>query len=177
MAAWMAMGLVFAVGLAAATLGILLWIRMSEYRRAPWHGEAPAEGFSLARYEPMTRLLDAADLDFLRKEAASSPELAARWERSRRRIFRMYLRDLAADFRRVHEEARALVAESPEKYSALVGVLMRQQLTFWRAMASVELRLALSGVGLGPANVRGLTDAIEAIRVEMVRIAALPASA
>jgi hypothetical protein len=177
MAAWIAIGLVFAVGSAAVTLGILLWVRLSGYRRVTRHAEAPTDGFTPARYEPMTRLLDGADLDFLRKEAACGSDLAARWERSRRRIFRMYLRDLAEDFRRVHAEARALVAESPERYSALVGVLMRQQLTFWRALAAVELRLALNGLGAGPADVRGLVEAIEAIRAEMVRIAAVPASA
>ena len=85
----------------------------------------------------MTRLIEDADL-----------QIVARWDRTQRRVVRVYLRETARDFRRLHAEARALVAESPEQYSDLVGVLMRQQVTFLRAMAGIEIRLALSAAGL-----------------------------
>ena len=43
----------------------------------------------------------------------------------------MYLRDLAVDFRRLHAAARKMAADAPERNSALVGLLIRYQLTFF----------------------------------------------
>ena len=128
----------------------------------------------MQRYEPMTRLLAAEDLQFLRKHACG--KIAAQWDRSRRRVFRQYLRDLAIDFHRLHAHARALVAESPEQYSDLVGVLMRQQMTFLRAMAAVEVRLALHAAGMGTVDVRGLIGVIDAMRLELERSLAVSAA-
>ena len=130
----------------------------------------------MEHYEPMARLLAREDLEFLRDTVGA--RTAARWARSRRRIFRLYLRDLASDFGSLHAEARALVAESPEQYAHLVAVLMRQQITFLRAMAEIEIRLALSPVGLARVDPRKLIQAIEAMRHELelsVNLASAPA--
>ena len=86
------------------------------------------------------------------------------------------MRDLASDFGRLHAEARALVAESPEQYTYLVGVLMRQQITFLRAMAEIEIRLALSPVGLVRVDPRKLIQAMEAMRLELERSVNLAAA-
>ena len=168
------------VGLTILALGVLVWLRMRSNRSADLPDEPgpenTPEGFSLARYEPMLRLLAAEDADFLRRETSCPPKMAAQWERDRRRIFGLYLKDLCADFRRLHARARVLVAESPEQYSDLVPLLMRQQIYFWRAMAGVELRLALSAVGLAHVDVRRLLEALEGMHSEILRLAA-PAAA
>ncbi|HEX5431162.1 MAG TPA: hypothetical protein VFW83_04300 [Bryobacteraceae bacterium] len=181
MAIWLAVGSIGAVGSAAAAIGSMVGLRLRGYRCAASQMEdADAAGdFTLERYAPMARLLSGEDLEFLRERRECAPHLAARWERARKRIFRMYLRDLAADFQCLHARARALAAESPEEYSDLVSVLMRQQLVFWRALAGIELHLAVRsfgikpGFGIRPADLTGLTGAIEALRAEIARSTAL----
>jgi hypothetical protein len=158
------------VGVGLTVLGGLAWLRLGEYKRARRRGR-PEDECSLQRYQPMARLLAGEDVDALRRDA-SCPKVAARWERSRRRILRLYLKELAVDFNRLHAEARILVAESPEQYSVLVPVLAKQQFAFWRALMMIELRLSLGGLNLAPASVEKLIATIDAMQREMARLAA-----
>lgn len=127
----------------------------------------------LDRYRPMTRLLDSEDLNFLASQPGYRPEMRARLESSRRRIFRMYLAELSADFHHLHAAARRMVAEAPEQHAELVPVLLRQQIAFWRALAAIELRLALSWTGLTPVNASGLLEIVQ----QLQRAVALPVTA
>ena len=181
MTTWIAMGAVAAAALAILSLGCVVWARLNGYGRAAGKGvddpsfgqaSAPAGGFTLERYEPLRRLLADDDLEFLRRQRIC-PKIAHRWKRARVRIVRLYLCDLATDFRRLHAEARALAAESPEQYSDLVGVLMRQQVTFWRVMADAELRLTLSWLGLEGIDARRLVEAMGAMQAEIARTIAV----
>src|SRR5580658_8737993 len=124
--------LIAIVGAGLAALGWLAWTRFGEYGRARRRNHANEE-CSLERYQPMVRLLAGEDADFLRQNT-HCPKAVASWERSRRRIIRLYLRELAADFHRLHAKARILVAESPEQCSRLVRLLFKQQFTFWRIL-------------------------------------------
>jgi hypothetical protein len=132
--------------------------------------------FSLARYQPMARLLAEEDFVFLAAQPGYRPEIGAKLRRDRRRIFRLYLRELAFDFRRLHAEARGMVAESGEQHSEIVGLLVRQQVIFWRGMAAVELRLMAHWAGIGNVDVRGLVEAVEAMRLDLARFSG-PATA
>jgi hypothetical protein len=168
----LAVSAIAAAASSVAGMGIWSWSRLHPRRNS----RGVCEEFSMERYEPMARLLAQDDVEFIR--GAVGARTAARWARARRRIFRLYLRDLASDFGRLHAEARSLVAESPEQYTHLVGVLMRQQITFLRVMAEIEIRLALSPVGLVRVDPRKLIQAIEAMRLELersVNLAAAPA--
>jgi hypothetical protein len=131
-----------------------------------------SEGFSLERYEPMSRLLAEDDFIFLAAQPGYRPEMGAKLRRERRRIFRLYLRELARDFRGLHREARAMVAESHAEHSELVGLLIRQRLVFLGAMTTVQLRLAASRFGLGNVDVRGLLESMEAMRLDLARVVA-----
>lgn len=156
----------------------LLAVRLLRYRNTSVpesNSEAETEEFFAARYEPMARLVTPDDLAFLASRPGYRPEVGAKLRRDRSRIFRMYLRELAGDFHHLHAMARKMVAESPEPHADLVGVLIRQQLTFWRAMASIELRLLVSPAELPRIDVSGLVESIEAMRVDLARITA-PAS-
>jgi hypothetical protein len=173
MTEWITLGTIATAALTIVTLGCVMWARLNGHRRAARAAQSTGftlSGCTLARYEPMTRLLTGEDLEFLRQHGSCGPKLAARWKRSRRRIFRMYLSDLAADFQGLHAEARALLAEAPEQYSDLAGVLLRQQVTFWRVMAGIELRLALSWMGLGRIDARRLMDALAVMQREIARL-------
>jgi hypothetical protein len=166
----LAVGAIAAAASSVSAIGFWSWSRLSPRKGRSEDSEASAE-FSAERYEPMMRLLADDDVEFLRGRACG--KVAARWDRARRRVFRLYLKDLSADFRRLHAEARALVAESPEQYSELVGVLMHQQVVFLRAMAAVELRLALNSAGIGRVDARKLIGVIDAMRLELDRSVAL----
>jgi hypothetical protein len=166
----LALSAIAAAASSVTGMGIWSWTRLHP-RRNP---RDVCDEFSLERYEPMARLLARDEVEFLRDAAGA--RTAARWARARRRIFRLYLRDLASDFGRLHADARALVAESPEQYSDLVGVLMRQQITFLRAMAEIEIRLALSPVGLVRVDARKLIQVIDGMRQELERSVNLAAA-
>jgi hypothetical protein len=124
----------------------------------------------------MARLSADEDLEFLKQFENCRPHIVERWERERRRIFRLYLREAAADFHRMHAEARQLLAGAPEQYSDLVGLLMRQQVTFWRTLSAIELRLMLNALGFGKLDGARISSLIESMRAEVNR-SITPASA
>jgi hypothetical protein len=167
---------VAAAGSAAAGLGVLVWTRIKDYQRAA-RKTRPAEEFSPGpyepqRYEPLRRLLANEDREFVERHIRC-PELAARWERSQRRIVRMYLKDLAADFHCLHRNARALVTQSPEEFADLIPLLARQQLVFWRTLVWIELRLTLGGKITPAIDPQNLVGAIDALRQELARLTPL----
>jgi hypothetical protein len=158
-------------GSALLFAAVLIVVRLLAYRTVADPVQNETVGFSLARYEPMARLLGEEDFLFLASQPGYRPEIGAKWRRERRRIFRLYLAELAQDFQRLHREARAVVADSREEYSELVGVLMRQQLTFWLAMLGIELRLWLDRTGVHKVDARRLVESIEAMRLDLARFA------
>ena len=117
----------------------------------------------------MARLLAAEDFEFLASHPGYRPEIASKLRRSRRRVFRLYLRELASDFHCLHARARKMVAESGEEQAALVSVLMRQQLAFWRAMWTIEFRMMTPGLA-GGIEVRALVRGIVAMRADVARL-------
>ena len=163
------LGWVITVGSLA---GLLWWVTRLALRRrhgTTWLDDDGADSFSLDRYQPMAGLLTDDDLVFLKAQPGYAAEMGARWKRGRRRIFRLYLHELKSDFRRLHEQARELVAQSGEDSAELVAVLMRQQTTFWRATTALELRLALESLGIGKVDVAPFMQLIEAMRVDLAQ--------
>jgi hypothetical protein len=147
------------LGCAATTLA---WIRAKQYRSVD-SNNATRESFSLVRYEPMNRLLSEEDFNFLKCKPGVRPALIRRLRSQRRRIFRAYLCELASDFNRLHQQARLMVANAPEEYSELVGLLIGMQVRFWSALGGVEMRLAIHALGIGRVDVSGLLGPIEAL--------------
>jgi hypothetical protein len=125
----------------------------------------------MARYEPMARLLSDEDLDFLKAQPGFRPEVGKKFMRDRRRIFRLYLQELAKDFHRLHRQTRELVAALPEEHSALVGVLLRSQARFWYEMAALEMKLSFYWVA-SPVDGRALVEAISSMHAEINRLSA-----
>jgi hypothetical protein len=125
----------------------------------------------MARYEPMARLLGDEDLDFLKSQPGFRPEVGKKFMRDRRRMFRMYLQELAKDFHRLHAQARELVATLPEEHSALVGVLLRSQVHFWYEMSALEMKLSFHWVS-SPVDGRALVEAISMMHAEINRLSA-----
>ena len=167
------MTLVLAWVVTVGSLAGLLWVltRMILRRRqsAATQDSDEAAGFSLDRYQPMGHLMAEEDLVFLRSQPGYRAEMGARWKRERRRIFRLYLAELKADFRRLHTHARELVASSEADSAALVEVLVKQQFTFMMATTALEFRLALQRIGVGHVDITPLIELVEAMRVDLAQ--------
>jgi hypothetical protein len=121
----------------------------------------------------MQRLLDPEEIAFLRSQPGMTEADIAAFTKKRRQIFRMYLRELTADFQSLHAQARELVTVSPDKNPELVEMLLSQQVRFWTAIARIEFELALSAAGLN-ADPSRLLETVEALHTAIVRATALP---
>ena len=170
------MTLVLAWVVTVGSLAGLLWVSTRMILRRRRSSATPdsdeTAGFSLDRYRPMGRLMAEEDLVFLKSQPGYRAEMGERWKRERRRIFRLYLAELKADFRRLHAHARELVAASGADSAGLVDVLMKQQITFLMATTALEFRLALQGIGVGKVDITPLIELIEAMRVDLAQRAA-----
>jgi len=163
---------VVTVGSLAGLLWVLTRIILRRWRSSATPDSDETAGFSLDRYQPMGRLMAEEDLVFLKSQPGYRAEIGERWKRERRRIFRLYLAELKADFRRLHAHARELVASSGADSAALVEVLIKQQVTFLRATTALEFRLALQQIGVGKVDITPLMELVEAMRVDLARITA-----
>jgi hypothetical protein len=158
------------VGCLAGLLGRAAWLMMHPVEQTN-ENETVAGAFSPDRYRPMERLLLPEDLRFLESQPGYTAEIGAEWKRGRRKVFRMYLDELKRDFQRLHATARAMVAESGVESSDMVGLLIRQQFSFWRAIAMVEIRFAFSGTGFPRIDVRPVVELLNAMRLDVERFA------
>ena len=172
MTGWLAVGWIVTAGSVVVLLALIAWIWSQRQEKRATSGFGESTGFSVSRYQPMEYLLSEEDFAFLASQPGYEPEIGARWKRERRRIFRLYLDELKRDFQRLHAEARVMAANADAESAELVGILMRQQVSFWRAMAGLELRLALRAAGIGKVNVRPLLELLEAMRADLARVRA-----
>jgi hypothetical protein len=118
----------------------------------------------------MGRLLSEDDFQFLKAQPGYTAKIGREFSRERRRIFRLYLRELSQDFHRLHAHARVVVASLSAENSQLVGMLIRQQFRFWYEMAAIEMRLSLSWTGLGSVHARELIRAMATMQAEISRL-------
>ena len=137
--------------------------------------EDRGESFSMESYRPLEALLAEKDFEYLRKQPGYTAEMGVRWKRESRRILRLYLQELSADFYRLHQAAREMVAHAGPESSALVGALIRQELAFSLSLIFVECRLALHAAGIGHVKVLPLINLVEAARLDLARLAPQPA--
>jgi hypothetical protein len=147
-------------------LGGLSWL----IRRLVTTPELPCDldwvdKFSINRYRPMQRLLSEADSDFLLQECGYDKRVMRAVLAQRRRLFRVYLRNLNRDFGRLHYAARLLLLDSPVDRPELAQQLVQMRVAFFWAVLGVHYRLVLHAAGIGNVDVRGLLNAVEGLRV------------
>jgi hypothetical protein len=171
MAGWTGALLLAAVAVPLTILAVRL-LGYRESSRVSWtDADSVEEGpiYEAARYEPMMRLISEDDIEFLKSQPGYRPEIGARLRNERRRILRMYLRELARDFQRLHAAARKAVADAPEQHSELVGELLQYQFTFWKQMAVIEFRLAVPGARLPHVEIAGLLRPMQSMQLSLER--------
>lgn len=178
MTVWTMLAWSVVIGSILILAGSAAWMLRRSRRHAKPLSNSNSVPFSIERYLPMEQLLSADDLRFLQGMPGYRPEIGARWKAERRRVFRLYLEQLSVDFERLHSDARAMVAHSQSRESApLVKMLVRQRITFERAMIAMRLKLVLDAAGIGSLNPRPLLDMLEAMRLDLTRLATPPAAA
>jgi hypothetical protein len=176
---WIGLSWLAVAGSFATLLGVVVWmlVRQRQTNVDVIDGALDDSlGFKIESYRPMERLLADEDLIFLQSQPGYRREMGERWKRERRRIFRLYFKELKRDFRRLHAEARGLVARADADSADLVRVLMHQRWTFLRATAHLEFRLALAWVGIGKVDAAPLIELMEAMRANVSRLGAVQAA-
>ncbi len=173
MSAFMGFGLVAA--LLAAAGAVLVWKVLSSMQI---RGVDPVwlKNFSVSSYRPMERLLNEDDIAFLKEQPGYEPGMEKRLRADRRRVFRMYLRDLGRDFNRLHLALRLMVLHAPEDSPELAKTLIRQKLYFVAGVLALHIKIEFYRFGIGSVDVRGLISTIEAMQQELSALAA-PAAA
>ncbi len=121
--------------------------------------------FSVSAYRPMERLLNEEDIAFLKSQPGFRPGMDRQLRASRCRAFRLYLRNLARDFNRLHYALRLMVVQAPQGAPDIGGVLLRQKITFFSAWLMARARLELYALGVGKVEVGGLLAILEDARM------------
>ena len=122
---------------------------------------------SIERYRPMSRLLDAGDVDFLRSQPGFTPKMLEKLRRQRRQIFRGYLRCLQSDFGRVCSAIKLVMLQSQHDRPDLAAALIRHQFTFACGMLLVHGRLTLYGLGMCGVDVARPVKSFDRMRLEL----------
>jgi hypothetical protein len=141
---------------------------------AEWIGE-----LSVERYRPMMRLLDGADIEFLRLQPGFTPRMANKLRIQRCQIFRGYLHCLSADFGRVCAAVKLLMLQSRHDRPDLATVLVRHQFMFAAGMLTIYTRLFFYRWGVCGVDVTTLVKTFDVMRLELRSLVpvAVPAGA
>src|SRR3954470_7685319 len=81
---------------------------------------------STERYKPMLRLLDSADIQFLRSQPGYTRNMESKLRMQRCQVFKSYLKCLNTDFQRVATALKIVMAQSESDRPDLAGVLIHQ---------------------------------------------------
>ncbi|SPE32241.1 conserved exported hypothetical protein [Candidatus Sulfopaludibacter sp. SbA3] len=125
------------------------------------------ESLSVDRYRPMLRLLDQGDLSFLRSQPGFKPAMASRLRRQRCNIFKSYLHNLTADFRRTCSALRMVMLHADNDRPDLATALLRAQAAFAWGMIQVQFHLTLYRLGMASVDVTGLVSLFDVMQLEL----------
>lgn len=130
---------------------------------------------STERYKPMIRLLDSADIEFLRSQPGYTRSMEITLRMQRCQVFRGYLRHLDADFQRVCLALKLVMTQSENDRADLASVLLRQQAMFAAGTMMIQFRLVLYRWGICAVDVTSLVRIFDGMRAELCNL--IPASA
>ncbi len=147
---------------AAISVGTLVLIQLRRRSTVPTTGNWDGE-FDVNRYRPMERLLAYDDVSYLYTAGLNRRDLNE-FKKQRRRLFARYLRNLEADFARLHASARTLLVDAPEDRPELAGAIIRQHFAFQRTIWTVRLGLHVPGFAGAAAQVGQLLQLAEGMR-------------
>jgi hypothetical protein len=156
----------------AIAFGLLL-TRLALPRQAGFLPDDVEALFSPKRYQPLERLLDPADEEFLAAHLAGSGQLRRKFRKGRIRVFRAYVRELASDFKHICAAIKLILIASSVDRSDLVQMLIKEQIRFAGLVMFVEFKLVLYGLGLGKVDARVLLQCVNTMRAQLRSLAPL----
>jgi hypothetical protein len=122
---------------------------------------------SVEHYKPMLRLLDSADIEFLRSQPGYTRDMESKLRAQRCQVFRGYLRSLTSDFQRVCIALKIVMVQSEQDRPDLASVLMHQQVLFATSLLGIHFRLALYRWGICTVDVTNLVRIYDGMRIEL----------
>ena len=144
--------------------------QLAALRRRPTVPPGWSPELSVDRYRPMFRLLEDADIRFLRTQPGATPALVRRLRRQRYLVFRGYLSSLQHDF---HQACRALVLvamQSQTDRRDIIGALVASELKFSMGVFRVRCRLFLYRWNVGQETVANLVNLFEGLQLELIAL-------
>jgi hypothetical protein len=157
--------LIVVLALIAATVALIRMMGSGGHSlpvTAEWISDLSTE-----RYKPMMRLLDSADIEFLRSQPGYTRSMETTLRMQRCQVFRGYLRCLNSDFQRICMALKIVMAQSENDRPDLASVLMHQQLLFASGMLGIHCRLALYRWGICNVDVTGVVKIFDGMRAEL----------
>jgi len=122
------------------------WFLFSRVNRGP-SGEGNIadwfDNFSLEAYRPMQRLLNEDDYAFLEAQPGYRLSIGKQLRAERKKIFRIYLRQLIGDFNRLVRVAEFLLVHSHDDRPDLVRAIQFIRVRFYCNIVKTELSLLL----------------------------------
>jgi len=161
---------IIASALLCAALGAALFVVIQRMAAAGRNLPPTAEWIdelSVERYRPMMRLLDGADLEFLRTQPGFTPQVAAKLRIQRCQIFRGYLKCLSSDFSRICSAIRIFMLQSGHDRPDLAAALVRHQILFAAGLLAVNCHLVFYRFGISGVDVTNLLKMFDAMRLEL----------
>ena len=155
--------LLLSVILMGLCLAYWLTSRAKDTAALPNSKTLDAEASGLERYRTMTRLFSDDDTDFVAANIdVLGPIAPERLLKSRRRILRLYLRELRRDFTRFWSLCRLLAPYSSDpEFGAM---LFSQLFLFHSTLTVVWLRTFTPSISLQQAQFGALIDAVQQLR-------------
>ena len=174
------LGVILGVGLAAA---LTMWRLLRPHTAVgmpPAELEALAAGRSvLESYQPMSRLFAEEDFAFVAAHPGASRREGQQLRRRRRRILRLYLRDVRRDFERLYAFCRLLAPKSQDP--GFASLITQQALAFYGLWMVLQVRCSLGWflhVRVDTVDLVGALDRLrEAARATALALAPRPALA
>src|SRR5260370_9739150 len=119
------------------------------------------------RYDPMLRLLDEADIRFLRTQNHFPSGMEKKLRPQRVEAFRSYLHMLESDFKRVCLALKVMMVQSDCDRPDLASALIHRQLTFACVLLHVQFRLVLFRWGISGVDASELIRLFDGMRLEL----------
>lgn len=119
------------------------------------------DSFSSFRYLPMRRILAPEEEEFWVKSVPGGAHRREEFRAERRRLFRSYLRLIAADFDRLSQGIRLSAVHAPEDRSADIAKLLSLQWTLRKLLWQAEFRLAFHWLGVQPLDATRIINELQ----------------
>ena len=135
-------------------------------------------GLSIAQfYRPMERLLADEDFQYVSTRPDVGPGVLKQMRADRRRIFRLYLRSISADFSDLTGRLRAIMVDSPHSREDLAATILKSRVFFVATLVLIEGRLFLHACGLYPIRIspRDLIEGLTQMQRELEQFTRTPA--